>query len=73
MQNLDVMFHHKCTSVRHPGLLVLSCADFVKAIQDPRDLLKVQRPESKMVEVVVYVSSAPLTTCYALVQLVSYD
>ena len=56
-------------SLWRPGLIVLSCVDFVKWIQDPRHLFKVKRPESHMVEVVIYVSSNLLTTCSPLVQL----
>ena len=60
-------------SLRRPGLLVLSNVDFFEAVQHPRNIFKVKRPESQMVDVVVYVSSALLTTCSALVQLVSCE
>ena len=39
------MFHHKCTirmlSLRRPCLLASSCVDFIKTMQDPRHLFKV--------------------------------
>ena len=56
-------------SLRRPGVLDLGRVDVVEVIQDPRHLLKVKRPESQMVEVVIYVSSNPLTTSSALAQL----
>ena len=51
------------------GKLGLGCVDVVEAIRDPRHLFKVERPESQMVEVILYMSSALLTTCSAHVQL----
>ena len=54
-----------------PGLLVMSYVDIVEAIQDPRFLFK--RTEPQIVEVVIYVSSALLTTSSALVQLGSCE
>lgn len=70
------MFRHKCTFPCGPygvqvylSWVVSRCEFFFEAIQDLRNLLKVKRPESQMVKVVVYVSSALLTKCLALVQL----
>ena len=59
-------------SLRRPTLCVLSCADFVEAIQDPRHLFEVERPESQVAEVIIHVS-AHLTTRLPLVQLGSYE
>ena len=50
------MFYHKCKfacCLRRPCLPVLWCVDFVEAIQDPRRLFKVKRPEYYMFEVVI--------------------
>ena len=65
--------HVRTLSVRRPGLPVLSCGDFVEAIQDPRHYLKVKRPESEIFEVNIDVSSDFLTTCSVLVQLGSWE
>ena len=55
-------------SLRRSGLLGLDCVDVVEAIRDPRQLFKVERPESQTIEVIIYVSSALLTKCSALAQ-----
>ena len=75
-RDFKTIFHHKCTFVcclRRPCLPVLWCVDFVEAIQDPRHLFKVKRPEYYMFEVVIDESSALLTTGSALVQLGSRE
>ena len=60
-------------SLRCPILPVLSCVDFVEAIQDPKHLFKVLGPESQMIEVVIDVSSDLLTAFSAFVQLGSRE
>ena len=59
-------------SLQRPCLPVLSGLNFFE-IRDPRNLIKVKRPEYHMLEVSIYVSSALLTTCSALLQLGSCE
>ena len=65
--------HVRILSSWRAGILVFSCVHCVEAIQDPGQVFKVKIPESQMPEVVIYVSSALLTTCLALVQLGSCE
>ena len=56
-------------SLRRPGLLVYSCVDFVRAIQDPRHMSKVEQIQSQMVEVFIDMSPALFTTYPAIIYL----
>ena len=57
--------HVRLLSLRRPGLLVLSCVDFVEAIQDPRQLFTVKQPESQMDQMKALGTSFTRISCFA--------